>query len=465
MTELAYGSAPAARDGAPGRDRYGLLINGAWAAAADGRTFDLDDPATGLRAATLAAAGPPDVERAVRAARRAQEKSWRKLRPAERAKHLFAFATALAERAPAVARGETLAAGTPIRVAGDGAAAAADAAAYFAGWADKVSFATRPGERARPFGVVAFTSDRSRGAHALGSRIAAALAAGNAAVVAAEPGDALALFAIAEAALHAELPAGLLGILTGPDAAAALLEAPDVAGVSFAGSAPGAVALRRALAGAGRPALLAARVESVPLLAVFADAPLDQAVDAAIASLAAGTGTDRSVGARCLVQEGLLETFEAGVRARLTFLRHGDPCDVNADVGPLADRAMRERAESYVREAAAAGACIDVAPWPAPEAGCGVPAAIVAGPAAAPRPDALRAPILTVASFRTPEEAVALAARLPRPSVASLWAWDDALLRSVARAVGATATWCRAFGPPGVLGDDGATMLREALDL
>jgi len=465
VNEPAYGPAPEAHEGTLDRDRYGLFIGGTWAAPVDGATFELHDPATGLRVATLAAAGPLDVERAVRAARRAQDKAWRKLRAAERAKHLFAFASALGERAPVVARNETVAAGTPIRIAGDGARAAADAAAYFAGWADKLVFATRPGERPRPFGVVAYTSDRSRGAHATLPRIVAALAAGNAVVVAVEPGDALALFAIAEAALHAGLPAGLLEILTGPDAAAALVETPDVAAVSFAGSAAGALALRRALAGEGRPILLDARVESVPLLAVFADAPLDQAIDAAVASLAAGVGIDRGIGARCLVQEGLLEAFETGVRQRLASLRYGDPFDANADVGPLADRAMRERAEAFVRDAAAAGARVDLAPWTSPIDGFGTPAALVAGPLAMPRPDALRAPVLTVASFRTPEEAIALAAAFPQPNVASLWAWDDALLRHVARAARAKTSWCRAWGPPDVLGGDGMTALREVLAL
>ena len=327
------------------------------------------DPATGESLAQVGRAGRAEVERAVAAARRAQE-SWAALPGAERARLLFRFARVVAGRAHDLAVLETLGTGRPVRLTRDVDVPAAVAHLQScAGWADKLDHAGY-GAAPRPVGVVGATV--TGGSPLLGAvrRIGPALACGDAVVLVPHREAPLTALLLAEAA--AELPAGLLNVLPGG----------ELAGVD-----------RTVVAGGGGRGVHV----------VHDDAPLDQAVDGVVEAL----GTDR----RVLVAESVAEEFGDLLRARVARLRVGDPRDANTDVGPVGSRDRRDRAAALVAAAGEEGARCVSSPAVLPERGWYLAPTVLTdvGPTTRPARSEITGPVVPVLTFRTPAEAVALA--------------------------------------------------------
>jgi len=428
------------------RESYGLWIGGEWSAPAGGASYETIDPATEQSLTRVSRAEAADVDRAVRAARRAYEKYWRKLRPAERAKYLYRVARAIGERARDFARIETRDCGRLLRATEADVARTAAGFFYHAGWADKLAWAVESPDRTRPLGVTGGIAAANSPLLSAANKIAPALACGNTVVLKPSESAPLSALLLAEACAEADLPPGVVNIVTG-DArtGAALAEHAGIDRLAFTGGAEAGRAVRRALAGRPLPPLL--ELDAKPVLILYDDAALDQAVEAAVIALCGSAHALRSAGWRLLLQESVApEVFER-LQGRLAALVHGDPADDRTDVGPVATRARLDALLALTESASEDGAQLFPAQTALPESGFWVRATIVSGIGAASRivQEPAFGPLLTVQTFRTPDEAVALANAGPAGSAAAVWTGSGALALYTAGRLRAGVVWCNAI--------------------
>lgn len=463
LPDFDYAPAPVDPAASMLRERYGFFAGGDWCEAAGG-SFTTLDPATEKPLADVSRASAEDVDRAVRAARRAYDKYWRKLRPAERAKHLFRLNRAVGERARELSLVQTLDAGTPIRRSREDVTQSLATLFVYAGWADKLQWAVRAGERTRPLGVVASFGTGNAPALEAACALAPALAAGNAAIFV--PGEAapLAALVIAQASLDADLPPGVISIVTGDARTrAALADHADVDAVASRGPREQCVALARDLAGTRKRALL--KPEASGALFVFDDAPLDQAVEGIVRSLWMERGPFAPATARLFVQESVLDDVVESLRERLATLRLGDPLDANSDVGPLPTRERRDAAEAYLRASLESGATAIPADRKTPERGYWCAPALVRG-AAPSHASAVQpcTPVVPVSSFRTLDEALEIAG-VKAGASAGVWTSSGQLAACLAERLRAGTVWCNAYEryDPSAH-DGGASSLRDYLN-
>lgn len=429
------------------RERYGLFIGGEWTAAQDDASFATIDPATEMPLAQIARANASDVDRAVRAARRGYEKYWRKMRPPERAKYLYRIARALTERAREFAVTETLDVGKPIREARDfDIPQAAAQFFYHAGWADKLAWAVSATERVRPLGVVGAIVSADFPLLLAAWKIAPALACGNTVVLKPAPDSPLSALVLAGLCAEADLPPGVLNIVTGDDATGiALGDHDDIDALAFAGSTPTGKALRRATAGSSKR--LGLELGGKSTIVVYDDAPLDQVVEGIVSAAFFNAGHVGSAGSRVLVQESVAEELIARLRARLETLRHGNPLDKNTDIGAIRSRARLDRIAAYVRSGIEDGATLVSTPWSPPERGFWYPASFFTGvePTFGIARDPSVGPLFTIATFRTPDEAVERANNLPGTLAAGVWTASGALALHTAQRMVCGVVWCNTF--------------------
>jgi len=441
---FAYAPSLESAAAVPLRERYGLFVGGAWTAAEGGASFATLDPATEATLAQVALGSAADVDRAVRAARRGYDKYWRKLRPAERAKYMYRIARALGERAREFAVAETLDVGKPIRVARDfDVPQAAAHVFYHAGWADKLAWAVGPNDRVRPLGVVGSIVSADFPLLTAAWKIAPALACGNTVVLKPAPDSPLSALLLAQLCADVDLPPGVLNVVTGDDATGrALAEHADVAALAFAGSIASGKALRHATAGTGKR--LGLELGGKSAVIVYDDAPLDQAIEGIVAAAYSSGGHVGSAGSRVLVQESILGEIVERLRARLGTLRHGNPLDRNTDIGAIRSRERLAKIAAYVRAGVAEGATLVEAPWTPPERGFWFAASFFTNvhPTYGIAREASAGPLLTVMTFRTPDEAIERANNLPDGLAASVWTASGALALQTAQRLACGVVWC-----------------------
>jgi aldehyde dehydrogenase (NAD+) len=428
------------------RENYGLWIGGEWSAPNGEASYETIDPATERSLTRVARADAADVDRAVRAARRAYEKYWRKLRPAERAKYLYRVARAIGERAHDFARIETRDSGRLLRVTEADVAQTAAGFFYHAGWADKLAWAVESPERTRPFGVTGGIAAANSPLLSAASKIAPALACGNTVVVKPSETAPLSALLLAEACAEADLPPGVVNIVTG-DArtGAALAEHPGVDRLAFTGGAEAGRAVRRAHAGRRLPPLL--ELDGKAALILYDDAALDQAVEAAVVALSGSARSVRSAGWRVLVQESVAPEVLERLQARVAGLVHGDPADDRSDVGPVGSRARLDALLALIESASEDGAGVFAAQTALPEAGYWFRATLVTGIGTASRllQEAAFGPLAAIQTFRTPDEAVELANAGPAGSATAVWTGSGSLALNTAGRLRAGVVWCNAI--------------------
>jgi len=441
---FSFAPALAATEPSIVRARYGLFAGGTWSDA-EGGVFTTVDPATGKPLAEVARASADDVERAVRAARRGYEKYWRKLRPSARAKHLFRFTRAVAERAREVALVQTLDAGTPIRRSREHDVPQALATLFaYAGWADKLAWAVHAGERTRALGVVAVAGAGTAPALDAACALGPVLAAGNAALFVPSDSAPLAALVLAQASLDADLPAGVLSIVTGDARTrASFLDNPGIDAYALRGSREQCVAAARALAGTAKRAVL--RPDTPGLVLLCEDAALDQAIEGIVTSVWLERGPFVPDATRLLVQESVLEETLELLAQRLSTLRQGDPLDENTDGGPLLSRERRDAAEAYVRAALEDGASAVRSESVLPEHGFWYPPTLLRDVRPGREAPPPCAPALPVFSFRTLEEAVARTAGFGPVGSAGVWTSSGQVALYLAQRLGAESVWCNAY--------------------
>ena len=441
-----YAAAPEARDIVSLAERYGLFIGGESVDPRSGHWFRTISPATEEPLAEVAQAGPEDVDAAVGAARAAFEDGWSGLAPAERAKYLFRIARILQERSRELAVAESLDGGKPIKESRDvDLPLAAAHFFYHAGWADKLEYAF-PNRRPRPLGVAAQIIPWNFPLLMLAWKVAPALACGNTVVL--KPAETTPLTALlfADVCRQAELPPGVVNILTGDGAAGAeLVRHTGIAKLAFTGSTDVGKAIQRELAGRGVPHTLELGGKAANI--VFDDCALDQAVEGIVNGIYFNQGHVCCAGSRLLVQESIHEALVAKLKRRLGTLRVGDPLDKNTDVGAINSRAQLDKIRELVASGEAEGAQIYQPPCVLPERGYWFAPTVFTNVAQSYRiaQEEIFGPVLSVLTFRTPAEAVEKANNTAYGLSAGVWTEKGSRILWMASRLRAGVVWANTY--------------------
>src|SRR5687767_11363391 len=341
-----YAPAPESRSIVDLRPSYGLFVDGEFSEGT-GTPLKTLNPATEEVLAEVATGSDADVDRAVRAARRAFTRVWGPMRPADRGKYLFRIARLLQERAREFAVLESLDNGKPIRESRDvDIPLAAAHFFYHAGWADKLDHAGL-GPNPRPLGVAGQVIPWNFPMLMLAWKVAPALATGNTVVL--KPAETTPLTALlfAEICQQADLPPGVVNIITGAgDTGQALVAHPDVDKIAFTGSTEVGRLIARAIAGTDKRVTLELGGKAANI--VFEDAAIDQAVEGIVNGIFFNQGHVCCAGSRLLVQESVAEEVVEKLWRRMGLLRVGDPLDKNTDVGAINSAAQLQRIEALV---------------------------------------------------------------------------------------------------------------------
>jgi aldehyde dehydrogenase (NAD+) len=446
-TEFTYAPAPESTAVANVRERYGAFVGGTWMAADGDATFPTIDPATEETLAHVAFCSAADVDRAVRAARRGYEKYWRKLKPSERAKYVYRIARALTERSREFAVLETMDGGKPIRESRDfDVPQAAAHLFYHAGWADKLAWAVQGPDRVRPLGVVGAIVPWNFPLLIAVWKLAPALACGNTVVLKPAETTPLTALLLAQVCAEADLPPGVVNVVTGDGSTgAALVEHPDVDKISFTGSTEVGKQIRRTVAGTRKR--LALELGGKSAFIAYEDAPPDQTIEGIVSAIYFNQGHVCCAGARLLVQESVAEEIVARLRARLRTLRHGNPLDKNTDIGAINSRGQRDKIVELVQSGVEEGATLVQADWNPPDRGFWYPASFFTDvqPTYRIAREEIFGPVLSISTFRTPDEAIERANNLPYGLSAGVWTENAALGLYTASRLQAGVVWCNTF--------------------
>src|SRR6516165_10828399 len=396
---------------------FGLLIGGRF--TKPGALFDVCNPATGERIARATQGSPADIDAAVAAARKALPK-WAALSGFERSKHLYALARHVQKRERFLSVLETIDNGKPVRESRDiDIPLVARHFYHHAGWASLIE-SELPGTK--PVGVCGQIIPWNFPLLMLAWKIAPALAAGNTVVL--KPAEFTPLTALAFAAICVEtgLPPGVVNIVTGDGATgAALVAHAGVDKIAFTGSTEVGRAIRKATAGSGKK--LSLELGGKSPFVVFEDADLDSAVEGVVDAIWFNQGQVCCAGSRLLVAESVAEAMYAKLRARMANLRVGDPLDKSTDVGAIVAPVQLERIRRLIREGEREGLEFFRADDTVPDRGCFYPPTLVTGvePASVLAREEIFGPVLAATTFRTPDEAVALANNTRYGLAASVW--------------------------------------------
>ena len=398
------------------------------------------NPATEEPLAEVAFAGPKDVARAVEAARAAAP-GWRKLPALERGKYLFRIARLIQERARELAVVESLDGGKPIRESRDvDVPLAAQHFFSYAGWADKLQYALG-GRAHEPRGVVGQVVPWNFPLLMAAWKLAPALATGNTAVLKPAETTPLTALLLAEICQEADLPAGVVNIVTGDGSAGAELVRSGLDKVAFTGSTAVGKEIQRALAGTGTGLTLELGGKSANI--VFEDAALDQAVEGIIEGIFFNQGHVCCAGSRLLLQESVAEEVTRKLWARMERLRVGDPLDKNTDVGAINSAAQLARISEFVDEGEREGATRRSVACALPETGYWFPPTLFLDVAPANRiaVEEIFGPVVSVTTFRTPAEAVERANNSAYGLAAGVWTDNGSKAFEVASALRAGVVW------------------------
>jgi aldehyde dehydrogenase (NAD+) len=428
------------------RPSYGLFIDGEFVSPLDGGHFKTENPSSQEVLAEVSSAGPADVDRAVNAARRAQEEVWGPMPGRERAKYLFRVARIIQERSRELAVLETLDNGKPIKESRDvDVPLAAAHFFYYAGWADKLGYAGF-GPHPRPLGVAGQVIPWNFPLLMAAWKLAPALAAGNTCVLKPAETTPLSALLLAEVLQQADLPPGVVNIVPGAgDTGAALVAHPGLDKVAFTGSTEVGKQIQRHLAGTGRRLTLELGGKAANI--VFDDAPLSQAIEGIVNGIFFNQGQVCCAGSRLLVQEPIAEGVVEALKRRLETLRLGDPLDKNTDIGAINSPAQLEK----IRRLAASGEEEGAQRWsPActlPDRGYWFAPTIFTGVVPAQRiaREEIFGPVLSVLTFRTPEEAVEKANNTTYGLSAGVWTEKGSRILYMASRLRAGVVWANTF--------------------
>ncbi len=440
-----YAPAPESTETLEIEPRYDLFVNGEFVAPKSGQYFDTINPASEEKLAEVALADESDVDRAVSSARQAWQ-SWSRLPAAERGKYLFRIARLIQERSRELAVIESLDGGKPIRESRDiDLPLAAAHFFYYGGWADKLDYAF-PGRRVEPLGVAGQIIPWNFPLLMAAWKIAPALATGNTVVLKPAETTPLTALVLAQILREAELPPGVVNIITGAGATgAALVAHPDIDKVAFTGSTEVGKLIQRAVAGTDKRYTLELGGKAANL--VFEDAALDQAVEGIVNGIFFNQGHVCCAGSRLFVQESIAATLIRKLQDRMETLVVGDPLDKNTDIGAINSRQQMEKIQEYLRIGSEEGATLYQTNCSLPERGFWCPPSLFLDAAQSHRvaQEEIFGPVLTVQTFRTVDEALSKANNTPYGLSGGVWTDKGSKAFRVTGGIRAGVLWANTY--------------------
>ena len=440
-----YSPAPESTDHIKVKKRYGLFIGGDFVAPEKGKYFDTLNPATEERLSRVAMATEVDVDKAVKAARRAYG-AWSRMKAAERGKYIFRIARIMQERAREFSVIESLDGGKPIRESRDVDVPLASAHFFYnAGWADKLEYAF-PGRKVRPLGVAGQIIPWNFPLLMAAWKIAPALACGNTVVLKPAETTPLTAMKLAEVIADAGLPAGVVNIVTGAGATgAALVNHPGIDKVAFTGSTDVGRVIQKALAGTNKKYTLELGGKAANI--IFADAAIDQAVEGIVNGIFFNQGHVCCAGSRLLVQESVADEVIQKLKDRMETLIVGDPMDKNTDVGAINSAQQLETIESYLAIGQEEGATMHQSSCAVPKQGYWCRPTIFTGVSQSNRvvQEEIFGPVLAIQTFRTFDEALSKANNTPYGLSGGIWTDKGAKIFKMTQSVRAGVIWANTF--------------------
>ena len=427
-------------------DSYKLFINGKFVAPKSGKYFPTINPATGKVLAKIADANAKDVDLAVLAARNAYTKVWSKMPAAERGKYLYRIARILQERAREFAVLETLDNGKPIRESRDtDIPLVAAHFFYHAGWADKLAHAGL-GDSPKPYGVVGQIIPWNFPMLMLAWKVAPALATGNTVVL--KPAETTSLTALlfAEVCQQAGLPDGVVNIVTGAGATgSAIVNHPGIDKIAFTGSTEVGKLIASAIAGTKKSATLELGGKAANI--IFDDAAIDEAVEGIVNGIFFNQGHVCCAGSRLLVQENIHDEVLEKLKTRMGHIRLGNPLDKNTDIGAINSSAQLAKIKELTTAGDSEGAERWSVPCEIPSDGFWFPPTLFTGVSQTHRiaREEIFGPVLSVLTFRTPQEAIEKANNTPFGLSAGIWSEKGSKILWTASKLRAGVIWANTF--------------------
>jgi aldehyde dehydrogenase (NAD+) len=442
----SYAPAPEAHDYIRVQKRYQLFINGKFVAPTSGKYFASINPATEEKLAEIAEANARDVDLAVKSARKAYKNTWSKMPGRERGKFLFRIARLIQEKSRELAVLETMDGGKTIKESRDiDLPLVAAHFFYYAGWADKLEYAF-PGRKAGPIGVAGQIIPWNFPLLMAAWKLAPALAAGNTCVLKPAETTSITAMHLAEIFQEAELPDGVVNIVTGAGGTGkAIVEHPDVDKIAFTGSTAVGKILTQAVAGTKKRLTLELGGKAANI--IFEDAPIDQAVEGIISGIYFNQGHVCCAGSRLLVQEGVFPQVIRKLRDRIATLRVGNPLDKNTDIGAINSRMQLDKICELVDSGLKQGAELVQSNAKLPAKGYWYPPSFFTGVTASHRiaQEEIFGPVLSVMTFRTPEEAIERANNTPYGLSAGVWTDKGSKIFKIVNKLRAGVVWANTY--------------------
>ncbi|MFN5344289.1 MAG: aldehyde dehydrogenase family protein, partial [Bacteroidota bacterium] len=426
--------------------RYELFINGKWQQPTSGSYFKSINPATEENLSEIAAANEADVNKAVQAARQAYDKYWKKITPAERGKYIFRIARIMQERARELAVTETMDGGKPIRESRDfDIPTAANHFFYYAGWADKLNFAF-PNKKANALGVAGQITPWNFPLLMAAWKIAPALATGNTVVLKPAETTSLTTLKLAEIIQEADLPPGVVNIITGAgETGAWLTKHKDLNKIAFTGSTEVGKIIQRTLAGSEKKLTLELGGKGANI--IFEDAPIDQAVEGVINGIFFNQGHVCCAGSRLYVQESIAKIFIKKLKDRIDTLLVGDPMDKNTDIGAINSAQQLKTIQQYIKIGKSEGANFFESNCALPKKGYFCKPTLFTNVAQSNRiaQEEIFGPVLCILTFRTDDEVIEKANNSPYGLSAGVWTDKGARIFNISKRLRAGVIWANTY--------------------
>ena len=438
--------APESKSVANIAERYELFINGKFEKPSSKKYFKTINPATEENLSLIAEANQADVNKAVKAARTAYEKGWKKTAPKERAKYIYRIARIIQERARELAVIETLDGGKPIRESRDfDVPTAANHFFYYAGWADKLEYAF-PNRNPQPLGVAGQIIPWNFPLLMAAWKIAPALATGNTVVLKPAETTSLTALKLAEIIQEADLPAGVVNIITGAGATgAAMVNHPDIKKIAFTGSTDVGKIIQRAIAGTNKKATLELGGKAANI--IFDDAPLDQAVEGIINGIFFNQGHVCCAGSRLFVQESVYKVVLQKLKDRMESLIVGNPIDKNTDIGAINSKQQLAVINKYIKIGQQEGADMFQSSCAIPGKGFYCRPTIFTNVAQSNRiaQEEIFGPVLAIQTFRTDDEVIEKANNTPFGLSAGVWTDKGSKIFNMTSKLKAGVIWANTY--------------------
>ena len=445
-TNWEYSAAPESTDHISLMSNYDLFIAGKFTKPKEGTYFNSINPANETNLAKVASAGKADVNKAVAAAKVAYENVWKKMDPSQRGKYIYRIARLIQERAREFAVIESLDGGKPIRESRDiDIPLAAAHFFYYAGWADKLDYAF-PGRKTKPIGVAGQIIPWNFPLLMAAWKIAPALATGNTVVLKPAETTPLTALKLAEIIQDADLPPGVVNIVTGDGSTGEyLVNHSKVDKIAFTGSTEVGKSIIRALAGSSKKYTLELGGKAANI--IFEDAPIDQAVEGIINSIFFNQGHVCCAGSRLYVQESVSKEIISKLKSRMENLILGDPLDKNTDIGAINSKTQLEKIQMYLDIGKDEGSTIYQSTCTIPKKGYWCAPTLFTDMSQSHRlaQEEIFGPVLAIQTFRTIDEVIAKANNTPFGLSGGVWTDKGSKIFKISKDIRAGVIWANTF--------------------